>query len=117
MEKLCSMHCKNSPLTTHSEAFIRNHPNPYIDVFETVAAYPDAMTVPQVPLWPEVRVELTKLAERLSTPKKGAHQEIEPRRELEDLQQRLQQKLDTFNERQAMRRRQGAGPSMEDVTQ
>ncbi len=98
MEKLCSMHCKNSPLAKHSDAFIANHPNPYIDIFEEMAAYPNAHAVPQVALWPEVKVEVTKLAERLYLG------EADPAQELAKLQDVMQQKLNTFNKRRALRK-------------
>jgi multiple sugar transport system substrate-binding protein len=54
MEKLCAMHCKNSPLAKVSENFINNHPNPYIEVFEDAANAPGAFSLPQLPIWPEV---------------------------------------------------------------
>ncbi|HEX8322977.1 MAG TPA: extracellular solute-binding protein, partial [Tepidisphaeraceae bacterium] len=38
MEKLCNAHCKISPLAEVSEAFRANHNNPYIRVFEDLAA-------------------------------------------------------------------------------
>ena len=40
MEKLCSLHCKNSPLRSVSRGFIENHPNPYIEVFEGAGFQP-----------------------------------------------------------------------------
>ena len=38
MERLCASHCKHSPLRKVSDEFIRTHPNPYIDIFERLAA-------------------------------------------------------------------------------
>lgn len=54
MEKLCAMHCKNSPLAKVSKNFTDNHPNPYIQVFEDAANAPGAFALPQLPIWPEV---------------------------------------------------------------
>ena len=33
MEKLCKLHCKNSPLEKVSDDFLLHHPNPYVGVF------------------------------------------------------------------------------------
>jgi ABC-type glycerol-3-phosphate transport system substrate-binding protein len=66
MEKLCRLHCKNSPLSVVSDAFMQNHPNPYIDVFERLACSPNARSVPQCPIWPEIADEMTVLAQRLA---------------------------------------------------
>jgi ABC-type glycerol-3-phosphate transport system substrate-binding protein len=90
MEKLCSMHCKNSPLAKVSADFIENHPNPYIDVFEKLAASPDARGNPQIPIWPEISAELLVTAERVYMLKQS------PEQALRDAQNRLQAHLDYF---------------------
>jgi multiple sugar transport system substrate-binding protein len=90
MEKLCSMHCKNSPLAKVSDDFIDNHPNPYIDEFEKLAASPNARGVPQIPIWPEIYSELLVTAERVYLLKQT------PQQALQDAQDRLQGKLDYF---------------------
>ena len=64
MEHLCAMHCKNSPLAKVSRQFIDYHPNPYIQVFEDLAASPNAFAVPRCPVWPEVANELTVAAQK-----------------------------------------------------
>jgi ABC-type glycerol-3-phosphate transport system substrate-binding protein len=66
MERLCAAHCKNSPLAKVSEEFIRNHPNPYIQVFEDLAASPNARPLPATPAWVEVSDELTQVAQRVA---------------------------------------------------
>ena len=43
-EKLNRLHCKNSPLRIVSEDFLNDHPNPYIRVFQRLAASPNAHT-------------------------------------------------------------------------
>lgn len=67
MEKLCSMQCKNSPLARVSESFIANHPNPYVDVFERLAASPNAVPTPQCPIARELEAELTAIGLDVST--------------------------------------------------
>lgn len=65
MEKLCSLHCKNSPLASVSASFFRTHPNPFIEVFDTLAASPNAHGVPQLPIWPEIHAELSTATEAI----------------------------------------------------
>lgn len=97
MEKLTSMHCKNSPLRQVSANFLRNHPNPYIDVFEKLAASPNAHGVPSVPIWPEVADELNVAVQKVYL------LESTPEQALAESQLRLQAKLDDFNARQRAR--------------
>ena len=97
MEKLNSLHCKNSPLSKVSEKFIRDHPNPYIDVFERLAASPNAHGVPPIPIWPEVGEEMSVAAQRVYL------LEAEPEQVLAEAQARLQEKYDSFRERQRLR--------------
>jgi ABC-type glycerol-3-phosphate transport system substrate-binding protein len=66
MEKLCMMHSKNSPLAKVSENFLTHHPNPYIEVFEKMAASPHARGVPQIPIWQEVEDELTAIGQAMA---------------------------------------------------
>src|SRR6202042_397895 len=47
MEKLCKLHCKNSPLNKVSDDFMNHHPNPYIDVFERLARSQNAHFPPR----------------------------------------------------------------------
>jgi ABC-type glycerol-3-phosphate transport system substrate-binding protein len=64
MEKLCAMHCKNSPLANVSQSFIDNHPNPYIQVFDDAANSRDAFALPRVPIWPEIAEELNNVGQQ-----------------------------------------------------
>ena len=77
MEKLCSLHCKNSPLTKVSKEFIENHPNPYIEVFRRTGASPNAHGVPHVAVWPMISDEMSNAATRvylqLATPEEALH--------------------------------------------
>jgi maltose-binding protein MalE len=64
MQRLCAMHCKNSPLAKVSPSFVDHHPNPYIDVFEKLATSPNAFTLPRIPIWPQISNELTVAAQK-----------------------------------------------------
>jgi multiple sugar transport system substrate-binding protein len=76
MEKLCSLHCKNSPLAKVSQSFIDNHPNPYIDVFERLARSPNARPTPQCPISREVVDELNVVALDVSSGQATARQAL-----------------------------------------
>jgi ABC-type glycerol-3-phosphate transport system substrate-binding protein len=97
MEKLTALHCKNSPLSKVSAAYIRNHPNPYIAIFERLAASKNAHGVPSVPIWPEVVDELGVATQKIYL------LQSEPEQALQEAQTRLQQKLDDFRMRQRLR--------------
>lgn len=97
MEKLTSLHCKNSPLSKVSEKYVQNHPNPYIGVFEKLAASKNAHGVPPVPIWPEVIDEMVVTTQRIYL------LQAEPKDALAEAQTRLQAKLDDFRERQRLR--------------
>jgi ABC-type glycerol-3-phosphate transport system substrate-binding protein len=97
MEKLNKLHCKNSPLSRVSEDFLTSHPNPYIGVFEELAASPRAHSVPSIPIWPEVADEMGVVAQKVYL------LQAEPEQALADAQQRLQAKLDDFRARQRAR--------------
>jgi multiple sugar transport system substrate-binding protein len=103
MEKLNSLHCKNSPLAKVSDKFIENHPNPYIEVFEKLATSPNAHGVPHIPIWAEVNDELSNVAQRVSLV------EAAPEDALKEAQARLQMKWDTYRERQRLRGKEVAG--------
>ena len=98
MEKLCDLHSKNSPLRAVSDRFLHHHKNPYIDVFERLAASPNARGLPPVPIWPEVADELKVLAQRVVL------MDVEPRAGLAEAQVKLQAKYDQFAARQRARR-------------
>ncbi|HEX8341027.1 MAG TPA: extracellular solute-binding protein [Tepidisphaeraceae bacterium] len=97
-EQFARLHCTNSPLRNVSQDFFDRHPNPYIRVFQDLAAGPGARSVPPVPIWPEVVKELTDATQAV------ALQGAEPAAVLRAAQARLQGKLDGFNRTQRMRR-------------
>ena len=63
MERLCTAQCKPSPLAAVSRRFYDEHPNPYIDVFDALAASPNAHFVTHSPVWPAISVELINVAQ------------------------------------------------------
>jgi ABC-type glycerol-3-phosphate transport system substrate-binding protein len=99
MEQLASLHGKISPLAQVSEKFFTNHPNPYIRVFDELAASPNAHPTEPVPILPEVNAEMNNFVQRL------ALLEVTPQQGLLDMQRRLQKKYDDFMAEQRERRR------------
>lgn len=57
-ELLAAGHRIFTPLIDVSEAFLRRHPNPYIEVFIDLARSRNAFTEPQLPLWQQYAAEL-----------------------------------------------------------
>jgi ABC-type glycerol-3-phosphate transport system substrate-binding protein len=90
-EKLNSLHCKNSPLSVVSADFVKNHPNPYIDIFQDLSASPHAYGTPRVAIWLEVAKELTDAAQAVGI------DEADPKQVLAAAQARLQEKYDRYH--------------------
>jgi|GEM_PF-361084 ABC-type glycerol-3-phosphate transport system substrate-binding protein len=63
IEKVSSEHCNLSPLAVESPEYFQNHPNPYVDVFEALAASPNARPLPRLIDWPQIADELEQVAE------------------------------------------------------
>jgi len=87
IEKLSSDHCNLSPLAVESPEYFQNHPNPYVDVFEALAASPNARGLPQLIDWPQIADELKQVGER-SYLLEGTTAQI-----LSDAQRRCQREL------------------------
>ncbi len=102
MEKLCKMHSKNSPLAKVSRDFLEHHKNPYIQVFEDLANSPNAHSVPQIPIMPEVGTEMNQMIQTLVL-----HTDVEPLTALQNCQDVLQKKYDKFMEIQKAREAAG----------
>jgi multiple sugar transport system substrate-binding protein len=100
-EKLNMLHSKNSQLRRVSRQFLENHPNPYIAVYQTLAASPNAHGVPSVPIWPEVFKELIDAAQSVAL--EGA----DPATVLHAAQQRMQERYDRFHQMELRRRQLG----------
>ncbi len=99
MEKLCISHRKNSPLRAVSENFKNNHPNPYIRLFDDLAAGKNAIYAPMIGMWPEYNSELNNAFEEINLLRKT------PKEALRDVRIRMQPKFDQYLER---RRKRGA---------
>ena len=99
MERLCTAQCKPSPLAVVSEAFYADHPNPYIDVFDALAASGNAHFVTHAPIWPAMSAELINLAQSATA---GT---ADPRAALSAAQARLDRAWARFREEQAKRER------------
>ncbi len=77
MEKFCLLQHKNSPLREVSEDFLRRHKNPYIRMFQKLAASPRAAGLPQLPIWKEYKGEMQTLFQSVwllrATPEQALH--------------------------------------------
>jgi multiple sugar transport system substrate-binding protein len=102
MERLATLHCKNSPLTKVSRQFIDRHPNPYIQVFEDLAASRNARGVPQIPIWPEMYDELSSIGQAMAAGRGNAADA------LAQAQTRLQALLDDYLDKQRQRKQLAA---------
>jgi multiple sugar transport system substrate-binding protein len=97
MERLATLHCKNSPLAKVSRHFIERHPNPYIQVFEDLAGGGNARGVPQIPIWPEVFDELSAVGQTMAAGRGSAGEA------LARAQARLQPLLDEYLDKKRQR--------------
>ena len=98
MEKLCGLHCKLSALKQVSAEFLQENKNPYIRIFDDLAASPYAHCAPACPILPQVVEEMTAFEQRL------ANLQVTPVQGLAEMQTRLQASLDQFNTVQQLRR-------------
>jgi ABC-type glycerol-3-phosphate transport system substrate-binding protein len=98
-EKLNILHCKDIQLRKVSDSFYEKHPNPYIRVFEDLAASTNAKCVPICPIWPEISQALVDTAQQVSL------EPIDPAQALHQAQLRMEGEFDRF-ERILERRRQ-----------
>ncbi|MGA3067635.1 MAG: extracellular solute-binding protein [Tepidisphaeraceae bacterium] len=105
MEKLCSLHCKNSPLAKVSENFLNHHRNPFIRVFEELASSPNAYGPIQSAIGQEVGKDLQALAQGLAalTIDPNTGQPISAAAALDRLQEREEEKLALYRNEQARR--------------
>lgn len=92
MERLCSMHGKNSPLEKQSEGFYKTHPNPYIRLFDQLARSPKAFSVPQTGILPQLTGEVGVAFQEVTTDQKT------PEQALHDAQKRVSDEWATYKE-------------------
>ena len=93
MELLCMGQRKNSPLRDVSEAFWRNHPNPYIRLFDELPRRATAVTPPKLGIWPEYGSELGAAFDEIALLRKT------PQQALDAVQARMQPRLDDYRMR------------------
>jgi multiple sugar transport system substrate-binding protein len=97
MEQLCMGQRKLSPLAEQSEAFLRDHPHPYLSVFTDLAKSENAMVPPSFSLTQEYQSELTAAFDDIWLMRAS------PEEALTKVQERMQAKLDTEIARWARR--------------
>jgi ABC-type glycerol-3-phosphate transport system substrate-binding protein len=100
MEKLCKLTWKNSPLKESSDDFVYSHPNPYVDVFDRLAASPNARHLDQTPIYQWALQQISLATEHTYLQKKT------PKQALADTQAILDARMARFNEQQAKREKQ-----------
>ena len=64
IERLTMSHCNLSPLAQESDHYRRDHPNAYADVWDTLAASPNAHPLPAIPNWTQLYDDLTEANDR-----------------------------------------------------
>lgn len=81
---------KHTPLRDVSPEFWKKHPNPYIRLFADLPKGRNAVIAPKMPLWPEYQAELNNAFDQIVLLK------TTPKVALDEVQVRMQQKLDDF---------------------
>jgi multiple sugar transport system substrate-binding protein len=99
MEKLANLQGKISPLSAVSEGFLEHHSNPYIRVFDRLAASPNAHPTEPMPILQQVADDMNDFHQRL------ALQQVTVKEGLQQLQVGLQQKYDQFMSDQEQRQK------------
>jgi ABC-type glycerol-3-phosphate transport system substrate-binding protein len=97
MEKLGKLTGKHSVLRKNSESWVYTHRNPYVDVFDRLAASPNAVAIDQTPIYTEGLTELDLAAQHIYLLQKT------PLEALTEAQQRLDARLARYNEHRALR--------------
>ena len=99
-EKLGRLTGKHSVLKRNSADWVYTHRNPYVDVFDRLAASPNAVALDQTPIYAEGMAELTVAAEQIYQLEKT------PTAALTEAQQRLDARLERYREQRALRGKQ-----------
>jgi ABC-type glycerol-3-phosphate transport system substrate-binding protein len=97
IERLCAVQAKLTPLTAVSDDFLRTHPNPYIHVFDDIAASPRAKGPQQVTVFPEITDQVNYMVQKLMA-LKGDVDEL-----LRESQARLDEKYELYKSRERSR--------------
>lgn len=77
MEKLCSMHGKNSPLSKVSENFFNTHQNKHIRLFDQLARTRVPLFADKLGIWAQLATELNNVTQEINlgtkTPEQALH--------------------------------------------
>jgi ABC-type glycerol-3-phosphate transport system substrate-binding protein len=93
MEMLCMGQRKHTPLVDVSPEFYAHHPNPFIKLFSTLPRGKNTYFPPKIGIWPEYTSEMNVAFDQVQLLKKT------PKEALQDVQDRMQPKLDEYLER------------------
>jgi ABC-type sugar transport system permease subunit/ABC-type glycerol-3-phosphate transport system substrate-binding protein len=96
LEKLCALQRKNSPLRAVSEGFLSQHGNPYIRMFQALAASAGAVSTPRLSIWPEYRSEMSATFQRVWL------LQASPEQALAEAQKRMQRSWERAQRRSAL---------------
>src|SRR5688500_10812344 len=97
MEKLGKLTGKHSVLRKNSADWLYTHRNPYVDVFDRLAASPNAVAIDQTPIYTEGLNELDLAAQHIYLLKQT------PVEALTEAQRRLDARLARYREQRALR--------------
>ena len=97
MGKLGRLTGKPSVLKRNTEDWVYTHRNPYVDVFDRLAASPNAVALDQTPIYTEGLTELDLAAQHIYLLQKT------PAEALAEAQQRLDARLERYREQRALR--------------
>ncbi|HZP82405.1 MAG TPA: ABC transporter substrate-binding protein [Chthonomonadaceae bacterium] len=97
MELLCMGQRKHTPLVKVSEAFWKQHPNPFIRLFAELPRGKNTYSPPQIGLWPEYHAELNNAFDEVALLQKT------PQEALDAVQARMQPKLKEYLHRLQLR--------------
>jgi ABC-type glycerol-3-phosphate transport system substrate-binding protein len=97
MEKLCRLAYKPSPLKHTTDGWVYTHPNPYIDVFDRLAASPNARSIDQTPIYLEASQQIDIAAQQIYLLQKT------PVQALSEAQSRIEARLNRYNEQASPR--------------
>ncbi|MGC4095416.1 MAG: extracellular solute-binding protein [Polyangiaceae bacterium] len=95
-EKLCLLQRKTSPLRDVSPAFLSNHKNPYIAMFQSLPSSPGVRGMLKMGVWPEYRTELHAMFQKVWL------QQATPEVALAETQARMQLSWDRLRRRRAI---------------
>ncbi|MEA2709475.1 MAG: multiple sugar transport system substrate-binding protein [Phycisphaerales bacterium] len=97
MEKLGKLTGKHSVLKKNSDNWLYTHRNPYVDVFDRLAASPNAAAIDQTPIYSEGLNEIDLASQQIYLLQKT------PVEALTEAQQRLDARLARYHEQRALR--------------